>query len=364
MREYLRRLVSTRWRAEVVEDGQAALDSARARPPDLLLSDVMMPRLDGVALLRELRADPRTSELPVILLSARAGEEAVVAGLDTGADDYLVKPFSARELLSRIATHLEMARLRRQAVDAARELAETRAALLADLQQKNKELESFSYSVSHDLRTPLRSIAGFAQILIDDYAASLDAQALSHLERVRVATLHMGALIDGLLALSQVGRAELQLGRVDLSGAAGAVAAELRRRDPERTAAFEIEPDLEAQADQRLARVVLDNLLGNAWKFTAKTRAPRIEVGAETREGERVFFVRDNGAGFDMQYAESLFAPFRRLHRQSEFPGTGIGLATVQRVVQRHGGRIWAESREGHGASFFFTLPDRAQPRG
>jgi signal transduction histidine kinase len=363
LREYLRRLVSTRWRVDVVEDGQAALESVRAALPDLLLSDIMMPRRDGVSLLRELRADPRTSELPVVLLSARAGEEAVVAGLETGADDYLVKPFSARELVSRIATHLEMARVRRQAAEAARELAETRAQLLADLQQKNKELESFSYSVSHDLRTPLRSIAGFAQILLDECAPRLDADARSHLERIRTATIHMGALIDGLLALSQVGRTELQLGRVDLSGAAGAVAAELRRRDPERTAAIEIEPDLEAQADQRLARVVLDNLLGNAWKFTAKTQAPRIEVGAETREGERVFFVRDNGAGFDMRYAESLFAPFRRLHRQSEFPGTGIGLATVQRVVQRHGGRIWAESREGQGASFFFTLPDRPQPR-
>jgi light-regulated signal transduction histidine kinase (bacteriophytochrome) len=257
-----------------------------------------------------------------------------------------------------------MARVRRQVADAARELAETRAALLADLQLKNKELESFSYSVSHDLRTPLRSIAGFAQILLDDYAPNLDADANRHLERIRSATIHMGALIDGLLALSQVGRAELQLGPVDLSGAARAVAAELRRRDPERAAAIEIEPHLEARADQRLARVVLDNLLGNAWKFTARTHAPRIEVGAETREGERVFFVKDNGAGFDMQYAESLFAPFRRLHRQSDFPGTGIGLATVQRVVQRHGGRIWAESREGQGAVFFFTLPDREQPRG
>jgi signal transduction histidine kinase len=364
LREYLRRLVATRWRVEVVEDGQAALESARAAPPDLLLSDVMMPRLDGVSLLRALRADPRTSQLPVVLLSARAGEEAVVAGLETGADDYLVKPFSARELLSRVATHLEMARVRRQAADAARELAETRAALLADLQQKNKELESFSYSVSHDLRTPLRSIAGFAQILLDDYSPSLEADARRHLERICSATIHMGALIDGLLALSQVGRAELQLGLVDLTGAAGAVAAELRRRDPERAAAIEIEPHLEARADQRLARVVLDNLLSNAWKFTAKTHAPRIEVGAETREGERVFFVKDNGAGFDMQYAESLFAPFRRLHRQSEFPGTGIGLATVQRVVQRHGGRIWAESREGHGAAFFFTLPDQQQARG
>lgn len=356
MREYLRRLIATRWQVEMVEDGQAALASARSCPPDLLLSDVMMPGLDGVALLRALRADPKTSQIPVVLLSARAGEEAMVAGLETGADDYLIKPFSARELLSRIATHLELARTRRQAADAARELLETRNALLADLQQKNGELEAFSYSVSHDLRSPLRSIAGFSQILLDDYAPSLDAQARRYLERVCTATTHMGALIDGLLALSQVGRTELQIGSVDLSKEASRVAAELKGRDPDRAAAFEIQPLLSVQADLRLARVVLDNLLGNAWKFTSKTPAPRIELGAETRDGEAVFFVRDNGAGFDMQYAANLFLPFRRLHRQTEFPGTGVGLATVQRVVQRHGGRIWAESRTGQGAVFFFTL--------
>jgi light-regulated signal transduction histidine kinase (bacteriophytochrome) len=312
--------------------------------------------------LRALRADPKTSQIPVVLLSARAGEEAMVTGLETGADDYLVKPFSARELLSRVATHLELARTRRQAADAARELLETRAALLADLRQKNEELEAFSYSVSHDLRAPLRSIAGFSQILLEDYAPSLDAEARRHLERVCAATMHMGALIDGLLALSQVGRTELQLARVDLSKEATLVAAELKRGDPERTTAFEIQAQLAAQADLRLARVVLDNLLGNAWKFTSKTPTPRIELGSEIRDGEAVFYVRDNGAGFDMQYAANLFLPFRRLHRQTEFPGTGVGLATVQRVVQRHGGRIWAESREGHGAAFFFTLGRPPQP--
>jgi len=192
--------------------------------------------------------------------------------------------------------------------------------------------------------------------VLDDHAESLDAEARRHLERVCAATAHMSALIAGLLALSQVGRAELQLDRVDLSHEASAVVADLQRRDPERAAAVEIQPDLAAEADLRLARVVLDNLLGNAWKFTSKTPTPRIQLGAETRDGERVFYVRDNGAGFDMQYAQSLFAPFRRLHRQTDFPGTGVGLATVQRVVQRHGGRIWAESREGQGAAFFFTL--------
>jgi signal transduction histidine kinase len=362
MREYLRHLLATRWQVEVVEDGQAALESARSHPPDLLLSDVMMPRLDGVALLRALRADPRTRQIPVVLLSARAGEEAIVTGLETGADDYLVKPFSARELLSRVATHLELARTRQRAAHAARQLAETRAALLADLQQKNNELEAFSYSVSHDLRSPLRSIAGFSQILLDDHAGGLDADARRCLERVCAATTHMSSLIDGLLALSQLGRTELQLGPVDLSTEASAVAADLQRRDPERGGSFEIQPELSARADLRLARVVLDNLLSNAWKFTSKTVMPHIQLGAETRDGEQVFYVRDNGAGFDMQYAANLFHPFRRLHRQTDFPGTGVGLATVQRVVQRHGGRIWAESGEGQGAAFFFTLERPPRP--
>lgn len=362
MRAYVQRLLAARWSVETAEDGRVALQSALARPPELVLSDVMMPHLDGVALLQALRADARTAHVPVVLLSARAGEEAVVAGLETGADDYLVKPFSARELLSRVSTHLELSRMRRRAADAAHELAETRATLLGDLQLKNDELESFSYSVSHDLRSPLRSIAGFSKILLDDYASRLDAEARRHLERICAATVHMGALIDGLLALSHVGRAELHLERVDVSREASAVAAELRRGDPERAATIEVQPHLTARADARLTRVVLDNLLGNAWKFTSRTHAPHIQLGVETRDGEQVFYVRDNGAGFDMQYAHNLFCPFRRLHRQTEFPGTGVGLATVQRVVQRHGGRIWAESAEGKGAVFFFTLAARTPP--
>jgi signal transduction histidine kinase len=361
MREYLTRLLGARWQVQAVADGQAALEAAQADPPDLLLSDVMMPRLDGVALLRALRQDPKTSAIPVVLLSARAGEEAMLTGLETGADDYLVKPFSSRELSSRVGTHLELARVRRQAAEAARELAETRAELLRDLEQKNRELEAFSYSVSHDLRAPLRSIAGFSQILLEDCAPSLDAEARRHLERVCEATTHMGVLIEGLLALARVGRTELRLDHVDLSREASSVAEGLKQRDPERAGAFEIQPDLAVVADVRLARVVLDNLLGNAWKFTSKTPTPRIQLGAEQLDGECVFFVRDNGAGFDMQYVQQLFSPFRRLHRQTDFPGTGVGLATVQRVVQRHGGRIWAESREGHGAAFFFTLAPIAQ---
>jgi signal transduction histidine kinase len=357
MRQYLVRLLSPRCIVEAVEDGQAALESALKRPPDLVLSDVMMPRMDGVALVRALRADPRTSTVPVVLLSARAGEEAVVGGLETGASDYLVKPFSARELLSRVGTHLEMARVRRAATEVANELAETRAALLADVEGKNQELEAFSYSVSHDLRAPLRSIDGFSHALLEDHAGKLDAKGKDYLLRVRQSAQRMGELIDDLLQLSRVGRADLERDRVDLSGMARAAAEELQKKDPGRQVTICIEDRLIAEADSGLMRVVFENLLGNAWKFTAKVLEARIEMGAEQQDGGTVFFVRDNGAGFDMKYAERLFSPFQRLHTESEFPGTGIGLATVHRIIDRHGGRIRAASVVGQGATFYFTIP-------
>jgi signal transduction histidine kinase len=360
MREYLVRLLSPRWAVEAVEDGEAALDAALRHPPDLVLSDVMMPRMDGVALLQALRADPRTSSIPVVLLSARAGEEAVVGGLDTGADDYLVKPFSARELISRVGTHVEMARVRRTAAETLKELAETRAALLADLKQKNKELEAFSYSVSHDLRAPLRSIAGFSQALLEDCADQLDAKGADYLRRVRAAGQRMGELIDDLLQLSRVGRAELLCRRVDLSEIARTVVSELQKREPERRVAVEIEEGLTVNADGRLMRVALDNLIGNAWKFTANAAQPRVELRSERAGKGPVFFVRDNGAGFDMAHVEKLFRPFQRLHAASEFPGTGIGLATVHRIVDRHGGRVWAKSEVGQGATIYFAIPEQS----
>jgi signal transduction histidine kinase len=355
MRQYLLRLLEPHWDVDLVIDGQAALDSALARPPDLVLSDVMMPGLDGVALLRALRADPKTRAVPVVLLSARAGEEAVLEGLDTGADDYLVKPFSARELLTRVRTHLAMARVRQAAADAARELAETRAVLLEDVARKNRELESFSYSVSHDLRAPLRSIDGFAQALIEDHATELTPQGQDYLRRVRAAAQRMGQLIDDLLNLSRVERAELVRQRVDLSRIAGRVAGRLKKNEHER-GEFRIQAGVYSMADPRLMEIVLENLLGNAWKFTRKKMSPTIEFGAVERNTGMVFFVKDNGAGFDPAYVAKMFTPFQRLHSEKEFPGTGIGLATVRRIVERHGGRIWAEAIVGEGAAFYWTI--------
>jgi PAS domain S-box-containing protein len=227
----------------------------------------------------------------------------------------------------------------------------------AQLEAANRELETFSYSVSHDLRAPLRSIDGFSQALLEDCAAQLDAQGRDYLQRIRGATQRMAELIEALLGLSRVTRAGLQRHEVDLSAMARAIAAELQRTDPSRHVEFAIADGLIVSGDARLLRVAMENLLGNAWKFTAKQPRARIEFGMQRQDdGTCAFFVRDNGAGFDMAYAEKLFGAFQRLHRASEFHGTGIGLATVQRIVHRHGGRIWAEGAVGQGATFYFTL--------
>jgi PAS domain S-box-containing protein len=226
----------------------------------------------------------------------------------------------------------------------------------AQLEAANKELESFSYSVSHDLRAPLRGIDGFSQALVEDYADKLDDQGKGYLQRVRAASQRMAELIDDMLKLARVTRAPLQRQAVDLSSLAHSIIAELQRTQPQRSVDIVIEPDLNASGDPRLLRVLLENLLGNAWKFTGKQPRPRIELGARHDNGMPVYFVRDNGAGFDIKYAHKLFGAFQRLHTVTEFPGTGIGLATVQRIVHRHGGRAWAEGAEGHGATFFFTL--------
>ena len=226
-----------------------------------------------------------------------------------------------------------------------------------ELEAANKELEAFSYSVSHDLRAPLRSIDGFSQAVLEDYADKLDDQGRDYLKRVRSATQRMGHLIDDMLTLARVTRAEMRRVTVDLSALAAAVLAELQKSEPERCVDWQIESGLVAEGDARLLRVVLDNLLGNAWKFTGKTTNAKIEFGAlPNAEGAPSFFLRDNGAGYDMAYADKLFGAFQRLHLVSDFTGTGIGLATVQRIVHRHGGRLWAEGAVGKGATFYFTL--------
>jgi hypothetical protein len=226
------------------------------------------------------------------------------------------------------------------------------------LEAANKEMEAFSYSVSHDLRSPLRSIDGFSRVLVEDYHDKLDEDGKHYLSRIQMGAQRMGRLIDDLLKLSKTSRSELTISECDLSALCSRVVGDLASNNPERRVKVFIQPGLLVQADHHLMQVVLENLLGNAWKYTSKCKAPSINVGeVASLDGERTFFIRDNGAGFDMAFAHKLFNAFQRLHATSEFEGTGIGLAISRRIILRHGGRIWAEAEPGEGATFFFALP-------
>jgi DNA-binding response OmpR family regulator/two-component sensor histidine kinase len=354
--------------------GEEALELLSVQPVDCILLDVLMPGLGGQETCRRIKAAPVMRDIPLIMLTALEEREAMIDGLATGADDYISKSGEFEVLKARVAAQLrrkqfedENRQMRSELFTreieatearAARELSESRAILVAELERKNKELEAFSYSVSHDLRAPLRSIDGFSQALLQEYSEGLDTKARGYLGRVRSSARRMGELIDDLLELSRVSRADLVRGSVDLSALARSVLAELARREPERRVEVDVLDTPPAEADARLLRVALENLIGNAWKFTAKVGQARIEFRAEKAgEGQTAYQVRDNGAGFQMQYASKLFQPFQRLHAESEFSGTGIGLATVHRIVERHGGRVWTHSAPNEGATFSFTLP-------
>ncbi|AMN46654.1 histidine kinase [Steroidobacter denitrificans] len=224
------------------------------------------------------------------------------------------------------------------------------------LELANREAESFAYAVSHDLRAPLRGMFGFSQILLDSAADGLDEQTLHYLRRIHDAGQRMSCLIDDLLNLSRISRSALERRPVDLTGLAADVAASMQERYPDRPVQVRIAGDMHVHGDLRLLRIAIDNLLNNAWKYTGRESHPEIEVGVQRTSAGAVYFVRDNGVGFDMNYAEMLFSPFQRLHAEAEFPGNGIGLATVQRILSLHGGRIWAEAQPGRGATFYFTL--------
>lgn len=347
LRQYVSSLLTPAYDVSMATDGLKGLEAIRVHPPDIVISDVMMPGLNGLDLVRELRADTRSASLPVILVSARAGPDSAIEGLDAGSDDYLVKPFSAQELLARVRTHVQLARMRRE--------------WIAELESANRELDAFSYSVAHDLRAPLRGIDGFVRILLEEKIEQFDDEGRRYLEVVRESAGRMAHLIDDLLELSRITRAELTREPLDLSCLVRQIATQVRQAAPERPLELVVQDGLRADGDPRLLRVALENLLGNAWKFTSKRPAARIEFGVTEHEGAAAFFIRDNGAGFDMAYAAKLFGVFQRLHGAAEFEGTGIGLATVQRVVMRHGGRVWANGAVNEGATFYFTLGPRAE---
>ena len=292
--------------------------------------------------------------LPLSSLHQRMGSLGLLSRHAHTFDERAVQV--AREVADQVTIALEQARLREQLRGAAERLEHEVRERTAELNEANAELEAFSYSVSHDLRAPLRSIDGFSQAIEDDGGNVLTDRSKRFFQKVKAASGRMAELIDDLLNLSRLSRTGMILERVNLSPLAEDVIADLRAREPERQVEVSIQSELWAVGDRRLMRVALENLLGNAWKFSSKQPSPRIEVACSGQGGESVFVVRDNGAGFDMAYAQKIFSPFQRMHSEREFPGTGIGLATVHRIVRRHGGRIWAEGAVGKGATIFFTL--------
>ena len=340
-------------RVAVAADGQEGLEKALRLSPDLIVTDVMMPRVSGVDLMRAIRRRPELEAVPILMLTARADEDLRVEVLRAGAQDYIVKPFSPAELRARAGNLITIKRSAEELRSRAEELRRSQA----ELETAFKELETFSYSVSHDLRAPLRRIDGFARAVMEDFGDGLGPQGREHLERVQAAAASMGHLIDDLLQLARVTRTPVRREQVDLAAIGREVVSGLQREARGRQVEFTTAAEpMVAEGDPRLLRLALENLIGNAWKFTGVRARAVIEMGQTTRDGQRAYFVRDNGAGFDMAHAGRLFAPFERLHAAQEFPGTGIGLATVQRIVRRHGGRVWAHAQAGLGATFYFTL--------
>ncbi len=384
------------YQVELARDGRAGLSSVRALPPDLVISDLLMPEMDGYAFCQALKSATDTRKIPFILFTGRQDPRDILEGLLRGADNFIPKSASDEYLLERVRRIFEQLELRRhgrlevefvvriggrdvtlsadkqqifelmisgleetsRVNDRLREsqrLLEERADQLASL---NQELEAFSYSVSHDLRAPLRHIGGFVHFLQKESAASLGENGRGYLTKIARAAEHMAQLIEDLLGFSRLGRAEMRGRRVDVAALVPEVVGQLREQEPGRDVLFQVGALPEVAADPAMLRVVLTNLIANAMKYTRKRPRAEIAIGhRDAGEDHVVIFVRDNGAGFDMRYADRLFGVFQRLHRDDEFEGTGIGLATVRRIVHRHGGRVWAEGEPDRGATISFSMP-------
>ena len=379
----------------VAINGRLALETAKHFAPSVIISDVVMPEMDGYELSRRVKADPELRNIPVILVTTMSDPQDVIRGLESGADNFVLKPYNERYLLSRVqfvllnremykaeesgtgieilfagrkhyitANRLQILNLLLSTYDAAiqrnNEINRSREGLQllnAQLTDANKDLESFSYSVSHDLRSPLAVINGYSQILQEDYVNKLDAEGLGLFGAIREGTRRMELLIDGLLAFSKLGRQAIGKTAVDMNLLVQEVIRELGT-DGNGESSRIMTTDLpHAWGDRILLKQVWVNLLSNAIKFSGKNGEALIEVSGNRAGEENIYNVKDNGAGFDMRYYEKLFGVFQRLHSTTEYPGTGVGLAIVQRVVTRHGGRVWAEGKPNAGAIFCFALP-------
>ena len=331
-------------------DGEAALAALRETSFDLLLADLMMPAMNGIALLRAaLEADPL---LVGIIMTGEGTIGTAVEAMQSGALDYIQKPFKLSAILPVLARALAMRRLRLENAALLRRVHEH----AAQLEAANHELDAFTRSASHDLRSPLNVVQGFAALLVSQSGPLLPDEQRGWLLHIEQSARQMAQLIDDLMRLSRLGRQSLNLMTVDTGTLVRSVVDDLRQQQPGREVSVQIGELPRTQADASLLRQVFVNLLSNAFKFTRHTQPAVIEIGCEHGENERIFRIKDNGSGFDMAQATQLFEAFHRLHRPDEFEGSGVGLSIVQRIIQRHGGRIWAEAAPDQGASFFFTL--------
>ena len=379
---------------EVFYNAPDALEAARKKPPILIISDIVMPEMDGYEFCHAIKQDDLLKNIPIILLTSLRDPLDIIKGLQAGADNFITKPYEDDYLLSRINYLLAnkairdsgggemvleiMFRGNKYAINSDRkqildlllsvyeaavqrndELIRTQEQLRTmneDLLSANKELEAFAYTVSHDLRAPLHTIHGYTQLLMEDYMEGLEPEARDFLKTILNSSSNMSQLIDDILKFSRSGKSKPEKTRFNLSDVARNVILTLEQRDPSRNVRVTIEEGIEVNGDRNLLGIVMDNLLGNAWKYTAKKPEALIRFGKTEHEGETIYFVQDNGDGFDMAKADKLFHPFERFHTNEEFQGTGIGLSTVARILKNHDGRIWAEAEKGKGATFFFTL--------
>ena len=390
--EYFFKLYNINYQLYVnAEDAYAA---ALIEKPELIISDIIMPGMNGYEFCKKIKETDGMSNVPVILLTALQDPQDIIMGLQAGADNFITKPYDQKYLLSRIQYLLinkntgfsgnndsvielvfrghkyQITSDKKQILDlllsvyeAAIQRNEELITMKAELEkanqsliQANQELEAFSRTVSHDLKSPLNGVIGFTEILMANNAGNLNDDSKKFLEIIKTSAWAMSNLIQDLLDFSHSGLVDIEKERVDLTEMAAEAMNEIMLRNPERTVKVTIEPNLVTKADKKMIKVVLNNLLGNAFKYSGKKEYPEITFGKKDYYGQDSYYVNDNGAGFDMSLSHKLFLPFQRLHCPNEFKGTGVGLSTVQKIVEKHGGQIWAESEVGKGATFFFTL--------
>ncbi|MBT0654401.1 sensor histidine kinase [Geomobilimonas luticola] len=359
-REMLSRIIGHHYpdvRIFVAENGEEGLESFRRNRPEIVITDINMPITDGIRMATEIKSLVPSTE--IIALTAYTNPQHLLQAIEIGISHYILKPIDIDQIFRVIDKALALIRSERAITrqnEVIRNLNEELVKKAAELERVNRELESFNYTVAHDLRSPMAAISGYSQVLLDLYASNLDSAGKDYLQVINREILRMSNLTGALLKFSVHSRKRVVKKWTDLSAMVTEITDNLRAREPGRRVDFRIATGIKGYGDPDLLRIVLENLLGNAWKYSVKKDDVRIEFGTINKEEDLVYFVRDNGHGFAPQDAEKLFVPFQRLQHDNEIEGLGIGLSTVYRIIQRHGGRAWAEGETGKGAVFFFTL--------